>query len=613
MKTNLHGFDTFLFLFILACIPGCKPKPVTKNIIIGKSIEVASKTISSTGGDIVINKPGSLVDGLIISVPPGSYIQDQQFNISYAPIEGGSNLLTPLIIIDNKEVFSKSIIKVTVPVKVSPGKFAMPFIYHEETGYFEGLPLLSVGKDKITFATRHFSKIVVAETDKTIVNNNYETEFKPGIDDWQMGNPPGISPNSGGQCSGESIAMIWYYNEKRKKGEAPLYGRYDNDGVNKTPGFWNDDVPALQFCALLEQEDWVHRFDHEIVSDSIKKLQSMTDEETMLQFASAFDKNIKENNKPLPQFLLLDREGTETGHAVVVYKMENGTLFIADPNVPGKSNMIEFDKKTNKYKPYTSKEIRYTNFTYLGEFALLPVARVAAQWKKMQDGTIGEDENDYPKYELKIKDANEVMLPLSEGMVVPEKLSIFANSKNKLLRAVIFNDHYQLLQEDDMQFIHLPPGKQRIGVEVRKVDDGEWIGFKWVKVIVGGEQSDDFKTYHWEGDWMPESGENSIYKITHDGSGGVFTDGSTSSYLNWGNCFQTTTRETFQCHWSATYNTSDYSMIYGGKITFTMKGDRIEVSEVEEGLPEVTWNPGIKKYTLPFYDGEEWHLKLKRK
>jgi hypothetical protein len=44
--------------------------------------------------------------------------------------------------------------------------------------------------------------------------------------------------------------MMWYFNNKFKKGAPALFGLYDNDGQTpKTPTLWQDDVLRYKFCS----------------------------------------------------------------------------------------------------------------------------------------------------------------------------------------------------------------------------------------------------------------------------------------------------------------------------------------------------------------------------
>ncbi len=134
----------------------------TGTITRGVSVSSVTTSINRGGGTIVVTDPASPLAGMKITVPPDSFEDPVRFDVSSAPIDEHSfgedfNPITPLITIDNGGGYSEELLEVTIPVTVPEGHFAMGFLYDEETGQLEGLPLISQDDSSITVTTRHFS------------------------------------------------------------------------------------------------------------------------------------------------------------------------------------------------------------------------------------------------------------------------------------------------------------------------------------------------------------------------------------------------------------------------------------------------------------------------
>jgi hypothetical protein len=167
---NLHSgrtrFPIQLLIAVLIAFTSCnsfnveKVKPST-NLEIGDEVVVSTKTITTSGGTVIVDSPGSEIDGLKILVPPNGYSTSKTFKISTAPITNHTlgqyfNPLTPLIQIDNGGGYSTEPMQITIPITLPKGDFAMAYYYDEMSGKLEGLPILNLTSTSITVTTRHF-------------------------------------------------------------------------------------------------------------------------------------------------------------------------------------------------------------------------------------------------------------------------------------------------------------------------------------------------------------------------------------------------------------------------------------------------------------------------
>jgi hypothetical protein len=479
MKVLHHLFYTGAVIAML--LQACRDKDSLLNI--GKLNELAEKTISTSGGVIEIAE-GSL-RGFKIEVPEGSYADETKFMVAYAEITSHNfgddfKLLSPLIRVENGGAYSAGMMTVTVPVNVPEGRFAMPFIYKD--GYLEGLPIVSADNKQVTFLTRHFTDLVVGlpAADEQYWYSNYETDFNPGVDDWHLGNPKTYNFNNG-QCSGESISMIWYFNEMKKHGK-PLHGQF---GIADPPDFWKDDVLAVKLCAAVQDDDYDHRFGNAVLEKYKQGQMGLSDERTLAQFAAAFKANEKAGTKK-PQFLMISNPARDA-HAVVIYAMRDGSLYVADPNHPGdKDRKIVFNKHSRKFEEYTSRGIVYNNFVYMGESALVSFGQVKEQWRNFEKGTVGSDL--FPPYTLNTRDENGDLVQIKDRVLLPSDGRLRLNiqsSSGEALMPVFYDARGKHLESDELS-VTIPPGTTRIGVEIQIA--GMWVGFTWINVQSTEEQ-----------------------------------------------------------------------------------------------------------------------------
>ncbi|MBN1925399.1 MAG: hypothetical protein JW798_06165, partial [Prolixibacteraceae bacterium] len=273
-----------VLVFVLSCTSfDPEPKP-SRNLEIGEEVEVASQTIPSGGGTVVVNAPGSEIDGMEIDVPPGSYAASRTFKISTAPITSdklGANFnpLTPLIQIENGGGYADSVMTVILPITLPEGEFPVGFFYNEISGSLEGLPLLSYTPTSVTVLTRHFMSesairsewddlkgeplslntsvnMLIASVKESVLKGKpvISSGFNPGTDDWEFTNLGSyISPE--GHCAGQSMAALWYYYEKKRNGEPALFHRFDLLNDKLKPSFmWEDNPLGYRFSSVIQKD-----------------------------------------------------------------------------------------------------------------------------------------------------------------------------------------------------------------------------------------------------------------------------------------------------------------------------------------------------------------------
>lgn len=393
------------------------------SLSLGGTQTLAMQTVAASGGTIKISETGTALDGLELSVPEGAYAQDIPFTISATEITSSrmGDLfcpVTPLISVENGGAFADEPMFMTIPIQLKDGEFAMAFGYDSASGELEGIPFQELENDHITILTAHFSGIVVSKADKTRISGDPDSSFlidsgfKPGINDFQM--PNMSDANNYGHCAGQCIAEMYYYSKKGRIGwDKPLYGRFDNDGLGDTPGFFWDDAKAIRLCAAgqkLFKESW---------TGYVNK----TDEDTYYAFAYAIAQTRQ------PQLCLIHTEGA--GHAIIVYGVKGDALLVADPNFPG---------QTDRYISYLNKDLKsyfsgansqeagtenveYTDFGYYGAWKLVNKEAAGKLWLAMSEGK--DPGAGYFPPDISFQavvglngDGSPVKAPLTDGMTV---------------------------------------------------------------------------------------------------------------------------------------------------------------------------------------------------
>lgn len=472
----------------------------SSGITTGAATTLATQQVNTSGGAIIINKPNDPLNGLELDIPSGSYTNSRQFTISSSQVTthtfgANFNPISPLITVDNGGGYSNEIMSVKIPVKIPSGHFAMGFIYDDQTGRLEGLPTVAQDTNSITIATRHFSKqttsrvsqglgrlsFIISSIDATLLNKDIDTLFRPGIDDWQFTNYGSyIAP--GGHCAGQSMGALWYFYEQPDGANLTLYGRYDNNGDQPpTSGLWQDDSLGYRFSSVLQKSsDW-----DGLARKFTKQIVTLYDTNTWRLFAYSMLLTGQ------PQMTEIWNTTIGGGHAMVVYRIFQGKLYVSDPNYPADTGRgIEYSN--GKFTPYNSganatdiangNGKAYDLIAYLAVTAVIDWDNIGTHWTELKGKTIGN--NYFPSYKIIYIDDKNQSHDLVDGYESSKKLIYITSTSNDATTTISIYRDGNWLSFDAAGNIELNPGNNRLGIYIQGSVNGNWqyIDFKYINV-----------------------------------------------------------------------------------------------------------------------------------
>ncbi|MBN1925401.1 MAG: hypothetical protein JW798_06175 [Prolixibacteraceae bacterium] len=432
-KLKLSLFISLLIIeFFFAC-NSFDPFGQHKGLESDDAVKVASQTIPVAGGSVIVNSPGSSIDGMVIKVPENSYPGARDFEIYTAEITSHDlgeyfNPITPLIMIDNEGGYADSLMEITIPISLPEGYIPIGFYYDDVDDELEAIPVLDYTSSSITLLTRHFSPAADLKPERVNSKSDdlseyicqlmissmledaiysqgmIETGFKVGIDDWEFRNWGSyIAPF--GHCTGQNLAAMWYYYEQKLKGQGQLHNKYSTNS-----NMWEDNNLGYRFCSVLQKDistdGIVNDFFWEYIdfNQGLDQLKFMALAGAMLttgepQGVGVFRETGKDNNgKPV-----------YAGHDLICYKVSilQGILYIADPNYPGIEKTITF--KDGRFDPYQAKlnanadPEMFPFVTWYAKTACIDWSQIGKRFNELENGTIGTvAPNAFPEYSIKV-------------------------------------------------------------------------------------------------------------------------------------------------------------------------------------------------------------------
>ncbi|MFH1052634.1 MAG: IPT/TIG domain-containing protein [bacterium] len=526
-----------ILILILGCDSG-NPISINNNskFETGKQTELGEFTVGPQSTILEIKSTGTKLDGMKLEVPENSFPTTTNFTFKFSEIKNHKfgtyfNPITPMIHISTTGGFTDSVMKLTIPINLIEGQFAMAFMYDEKTGKLEGLPIYELNSNSISVVTSHFNgsqseqsalgklvpkiqfelntaNIIVTAIDIALLESTglVSTKFKPGVDDWEFVND-GSYVAPGGHCAGQSITAMWYFYEKKLYGSPSLFGHYDLlNNVNF------DNAKGYKFASVIQEDmDWDSWLLKKWISNI--DLNQDIDDLKILSFAYSFVLT-KE-----PQYVAVRREDGKytngktkyAGHALIAYgiNFNKGELYIADPNYPGEEKIITFTD--NGFNPYIAKlnakdtSKPYPYISYRAKSALINWDKIGKRWKEFENGTIGNvNPNTFPQYQIQI---NKTSNTLKDGFVscsdtlylnanCPASAMGYDSTSNVMLQ--VYDVNGNVLADNSIAKDHLPNGVLRLILKEGNNTLGMAIyGWKTGVVDRDGYERDLFIDFKW--------------------------------------------------------------------------------------------------------------------
>lgn len=594
--------------------------PISDNVAVGEETQEITQDISPTGGTIIISNTGSVLNGMELIVPEKGYNENRTYIITSSPIISHKlgeyfNPVSPMITIKNGGGYSEESITIKVPINKNNDEFLMGFLYNEITGELEPLPVIDLDENFITVETRHFAlsnitstsvlgkisdlksqaNLIISSIKESILTNQniLNTGFTPGVDDWEFINCGSyISP--GGHCAGQSMTAMWYYYEKKLRGEPALFHRYDMVNSSEKPQLlWQDNPQGYRFASTIQEDaNWGKWKDN-------LKFQSRYPYLVWKTFIGAMLITGE------PQSVIIRNSVDGGGHAMIVYKINisEGKLFIADPNYPnnrasdGTSSIRIINYINSNFLPYPSYPKvgdpgeEYDQIAFYSKTSIFDWEKIGERYKELENKTIGNDR--FMQYDLYIKtDTGDI--PFIDGMDITNgPLKLFCRNDNipgflpgtdRLQRIEIYDSNGNFITSSDgngITSINLNSGENTFGIYICGYLDNDpnlYYDFKWVKVNNLGETSHGYTTCEVEVKYRGE-----FHNVTDYDSPNL-TDTETTSWSNYGFTFVDTYSEG-----SFTGNTFTYEYVcafdngntYDIHFSLTVSDDKSEITNID--------------------------------
>ena len=399
-------------------------------------------SVGPEGGELRPDLAGSGIDSLTITVPAGAYAGTTTFQVATAPVPALPDVpdFRPLarLHVDAGGAVTDSLVRLRIPLRVGAGQVLAAYWYDSTTRTLDPIPVLDTDSASITIATGSFrwsgvgggatggaaasrtgarrgllydayariaDVVLTVVEERTLLGGNAVTGFAPGQDDWDFTNL-GSAITTGGNCHGQSLSAIWYYDQRKAAGRPSLSTLY---------------APAPRIAALLGGDNRAP-YRHASLVQRDANLSARTqlliagslylpgDRANFLLLADALRKTRR------PQLVAISERadlasGIGSGHALVAYGLTvtaaEARILIADPNAPGDaSRYIAFDRATGRYKPYQGARMadepatEYRRIRFVPRSALTTWPAVTARWADLETDSASVGAGTFPTYKL---------------------------------------------------------------------------------------------------------------------------------------------------------------------------------------------------------------------
>jgi hypothetical protein len=218
-----------------------------------------------------------------------------------------------------------------------------------------------------------------------VLNQDWDTQFRPGINDWEMpAVPTEASPSS--ILLGEAATELWYYNAQASA--TPLNGRFavvKNAPLSDTVGY--------HWTSLINNQ--VNNQVNSYLSSAYKAVTASGASADSLQFdqiRASFAIPTLNAGRPLPVLVDVQNSTIQGFYYLVAYRATGNKVYVADPVSPGDSTrfiQLGSGGMTPYVNPVYKPGISFTSplGTPLG--LAVPLPPLASSYADAATGTVG--------------------------------------------------------------------------------------------------------------------------------------------------------------------------------------------------------------------------------
>jgi PKD domain len=386
---------------------------------------LGSGSIAPSGGTITVNKSGDPLNGLTLTVPSGAYAATLDITIGSTsnknlPTANGMVPISPLVhVVTSAGGYAKGAITFKVPATIPANTFPVVVLYDSATGALEPMTTMAFDGTSVTAITGHLSKPTIPAlsasrlsarvirdvsasstgTDSlfmafgvyalplSVLNQDWDTQFRPGVNDWEFpSHPTEGAPN--GSLLGVAATELWYFNSQASA--TPLNKRFAavrNASLSDTIGYhWTSVIDG-------QVSNQVNSF----LSSAYLSVTSGQGNADSLQFdniRASFAIPTLNAGRPLPVFVDLQNFNQHLFYYLIAYRTVGDQIYVADPVSPGDASLF-LQLGSGGMTPYVNPNFRAglslnsPLVTQLGLAVALPA--LASSYPAAAAGTVGNN------------------------------------------------------------------------------------------------------------------------------------------------------------------------------------------------------------------------------
>lgn len=404
-KNPMRTLPAVLVTLMLAACGDNSTQPKTAG-----SVPLGSGSIPATGGFMTVNKPGDPLNGLTLSVPSGAFSAALNLTVTSSsntswPTANGIVPISPIVhIASNQGGYATLPITIKLPTRVPANTFPVIVMYDTTTHALEVLTTVAYDSETVVGLTTHLNTANLMQPrgsvanligatggqtswthaarggranlvrgpvraavsgnypanfamgayaiPLTVLNQDYDTGFRPGKNDWEFSVPAvALADSSISPLGGAALTEAWYFNAGASA--TPLNNRFSkikNVPLSDSLGIiWTSQFTATQRIAtdaLLAALKATADLQADSLFTAEMNLAATFALIEQRQIRAAFAIVALTGANPVPVIvagqLVKNRDTTTAGQygwtTLVAYRASGSQIYVADPGAPGDSS-----------------------------------------------------------------------------------------------------------------------------------------------------------------------------------------------------------------------------------------------------------------------------------